>query len=385
MATLVIPNVFVNGTVADADLVNQNFNAVVGSVNNIDSSNVGPAGFTARDIRPTSRHQAVFGGDYGYTFQQRTASEIELLIQAATNPTGDLFEVVDAGGTVKVWIDSDFAVHCGTSHLGDAHADALHCVTLDMTEQGVVNFGNDGQLTPHPTSLGLRLLAGCAYDWASGQLVAKATATHATSFLVNTGSRPFALYYGAVTAGQPIPSLTEIAFFDTLGNLYLTQTPASITLSGAAQNVGVTFGTVPTGAAYFGWGFYWSNTQNAWVATSSVAFGWMMGVSVPGFTGSTCLCIYNSGLTPGQIFTPSFAMGIGTGANNSGAVVAPNGVQLRNSGLVGGNGALLWSGNSAPVAALGSNGDYFFRTDTPGTANQRIYVKNNSGVWVGIV
>lgn len=41
-------------------------------------------------------------------------------------------------------------------------------------------------------------------------------------------------------------------------------------------------------------------------------------------------------------------------------------------------------GIGAPGAGLGSNGDFYFRSDTPGTANQRIYVKS-AGVWVGIV
>lgn len=44
----------------------------------------------------------------------------------------------------------------------------------------------------------------------------------------------------------------------------------------------------------------------------------------------------------------------------------------------------LWAGSGAPSNTNGANGDYYFRTDTPGTANQRIYVKS-AGAWVGIV
>ena len=44
----------------------------------------------------------------------------------------------------------------------------------------------------------------------------------------------------------------------------------------------------------------------------------------------------------------------------------------------------LFSGSGAPSGSTGSNGDYYFRTDTPGTANQRIYVKS-AGAWTGIV
>lgn len=45
---------------------------------------------------------------------------------------------------------------------------------------------------------------------------------------------------------------------------------------------------------------------------------------------------------------------------------------------------LITGGTGAPAGALGSNGDFYFRGDTPGVANQRIYVKS-AGVWVGIV
>lgn len=41
-------------------------------------------------------------------------------------------------------------------------------------------------------------------------------------------------------------------------------------------------------------------------------------------------------------------------------------------------------GNGVPNNNAGVNGQYWFRSDTPGTANQRIYVKI-AGVWTGIV
>lgn len=43
-----------------------------------------------------------------------------------------------------------------------------------------------------------------------------------------------------------------------------------------------------------------------------------------------------------------------------------------------------WTGSGVPAAGLGSNGDYYLRSDTPGTANQRIYVKS-AGAWAGIL
>lgn len=46
--------------------------------------------------------------------------------------------------------------------------------------------------------------------------------------------------------------------------------------------------------------------------------------------------------------------------------------------------ALIYAGSGAPSNANGANGSYYFRSDTPGTSNQRIYVKA-SGSWTGIV
>ena len=43
-------------------------------------------------------------------------------------------------------------------------------------------------------------------------------------------------------------------------------------------------------------------------------------------------------------------------------------------------------GSGAPAAILATApGQYYFRTDTPGVVNQRIYIATAVGVWVGIV
>jgi hypothetical protein len=67
----------------------------------------------------------------------------------------------------------------------------------------------------------------------------------------------------------------------------------------------------------------------------------------------------------------------------------PNGgMTLMLAGVAGGT---FNSGSGAPTTPNGNNptaGDYYFRTDTPGTANQRIYVCTVGGAtptWVGIV
>lgn len=44
----------------------------------------------------------------------------------------------------------------------------------------------------------------------------------------------------------------------------------------------------------------------------------------------------------------------------------------------------IYQGSGVPSNSNGSNGDIYFRTDTPGTVNQRIYVKS-AGSWTGIL
>ena len=49
-------------------------------------------------------------------------------------------------------------------------------------------------------------------------------------------------------------------------------------------------------------------------------------------------------------------------------------------GIAPNNSSTLYSGTGVPASTLGVNGDFYFRTDTPGTANQRMYIKA-AGVW----
>lgn len=48
-------------------------------------------------------------------------------------------------------------------------------------------------------------------------------------------------------------------------------------------------------------------------------------------------------------------------------------------------GCRLWSGSGAPSIAASVAGDIYFRTDTPSTANQRIYIATAVNTWTGIV
>jgi len=55
-----------------------------------------------------------------------------------------------------------------------------------------------------------------------------------------------------------------------------------------------------------------------------------------------------------------------------------------NSALQIAGASTIYSGTGVPSNSIGANGDFYFRTDTPGSANQRLYVKS-AGAWVGIL
>lgn len=58
--------------------------------------------------------------------------------------------------------------------------------------------------------------------------------------------------------------------------------------------------------------------------------------------------------------------------------------QLMGPVQIGGLSSVYTCTGGPPGPSVGNNGDFAFRQDTPGIANQRIYVKS-SGAWVGIV
>jgi hypothetical protein len=62
---------------------------------------------------------------------------------------------------------------------------------------------------------------------------------------------------------------------------------------------------------------------------------------------------------------------------SGGAVANQGGIQLNKQ-------STIWSGSGVPSNSLGANGDLYVRSDTPGTANQRIYVRS-AGAYVGIL
>ncbi len=89
-----------------------------------------------------------------------------------------------------------------------------------------------------------------------------------------------------------------------------------------------------------------------------------------------------SGGKPGIVFGGSQDTGIIRDA--AGVLGIAGGLRL-GTGFSSVTGGRLWSGSGAPDVADSVAGDFYFRTDTPTTANQRIYVATAANTWTGIV
>lgn len=70
-----------------------------------------------------------------------------------------------------------------------------------------------------------------------------------------------------------------------------------------------------------------------------------------------------------------------SGSNTRMVQVAGDGLRLYDG--AGQGQSAFFSGDGEPASALGADGDFYFRSDTPGVAGQRIYAKA-AGAWAGI-
>jgi hypothetical protein len=114
MALLAItyPN-FVNGTPADATQVNTNNVQILAWANGgVEANNVGPGGFFATQIKPTSDALGIFGGLFGYTFAPGVATEVPLTLAGVGGQSVDYFRITATlGGSKLLWLDKTGALN----------------------------------------------------------------------------------------------------------------------------------------------------------------------------------------------------------------------------------------------------------------------------------
>ncbi|HEY8998953.1 MAG TPA: glycosyl hydrolase family 28-related protein [Candidatus Saccharimonadales bacterium] len=154
-----------------------------------------------------------------------------------------------------------------------------------------------------------------------------------------------------------------------------SSTAAGLHISGAAYPIIVTGCGVMTGPTHSG-----ANAYSPAIGIKIDSTPTLVSIENSYFQGLT-----SAWATDG---TGTVITGLGVQTSTGGTPVAPTAATAKVTMATGGlqlNGAsTTYSGSGAPSSALGANGDYYFRSDTPGTANQRMYVKV-AGAWTGIV
>lgn len=154
-----------------------------------------------------------------------------------------------------------------------------------------------------------------------------------------------------------------------------SSTAAGLHISGAAYTVLVTGCGVITGSTHAG-----ANPYGPAIGIKIDSTPTLVSIDNSYFQGYT-----SAWTTDG---TGTVITGLGVQTSTGGTPTAPTAASARVTMAAGGlqlNGAsTTYSGSGAPSAGLGNNGDYYLRSDTPGTTNQRIYVKS-AGAWSGIV
>lgn len=428
MPLLIIPNVFINGTIADADLVNQNYNAIVNVINALDYQNVGALGFYASQLRPLTEAHAQFGGSgsTGYKFVAYGADMRALVLQGNASQAVDVWRIDDAAGAAKIWVDKDYVLHAGT-HVdvktiqadsisltglltcqgvlatGDLHAmknvqadvdvkagndivagknvgaggnanitgitttAQVNTPKIDMGAGGSIKFGTEGQIEQHVDALSF---AGGA-EWDGTRWIARGNqAVIQQASKTTEGMRFFAndnLVSG--NAFTPVLSMLMNVFGLTLDQYHRIRLPLGV------GNIGA----FPTGF-YLAWGFYYDRARG-FVVEQAACSGIIIGAAPSPANQSRCWITHQTGQTIGAVFTPAFMCGIASGSTNQ--WITMHGVQLRSSANMTATGPSLFGGPGVPPNTLGSNGDFFFRNDSPGTM-PKIYCRI-SGAWTVIV
>jgi hypothetical protein len=131
LSSLVIPNVFTNGTVINSSPFNSNFGAITTWSTAIDNTNIGPAGLFPNQLLPTTGAQATFGATavgVGYKFLANDATAVPLTVSGVSGQSAALLTVTLPGAGNVFFIDE----------LGRTQCNALATGTIPL----VVNMVN---------------------------------------------------------------------------------------------------------------------------------------------------------------------------------------------------------------------------------------------------
>lgn len=187
----------------------------------------------------------------------------------------------------------------------------------------------------------------------------------------DTGSSCFGLdisgcWFGDNTAGSTTwISLLNCAGVNIHGNYF-----ANLVGSAATTSVGITINNcygITVNGNFFNGGAYAVSLVNAMRGIFLIGNGNLVGTFVnrPDY------------ITSGQM--------VGNGSWSGDPIANLNifggPVVFGNTNGVTGNGPGMWGGTGVPLSSVGNVGDYYFRSDTPTTSGQTIYIKTATSTW----
>jgi len=355
MPILSLPYTFVNGTIADANQVDADFNAVVAVVNGLDQANIGVNGIYASQIIPTSTPQATFGGTFGYVFNPGLNTVVPLTLAAPSGQTADLLDAtVNAVNIMAL--------------------KATGMLTLPATVGGVQVAQNGGSVQMG-NAAGAGLVSRTSFTWDmltgvtwNGSAYTAQVANPSFLELTTAGAQPFSFF---ADTGE------------TIGNTYtptkiLAVTPTGVVLQSGKQiyssngvnSIGMAVGPVMCNGAFY--------NGSSFVATATTASTLTLGA-----TGMLFIS-YDKSLTIGNTFAPTQQIATtltGSGSNVLSLLMSGGGgISPGNNST---NGSMLWSGTGLPSGTLGNNGDFYFRQDNVG-GTTNLY-KKSGGAWSALL
>lgn len=221
--------------------------------------------------------------------------------------------------------------------------------------------------------------------------VATATpAAYQIQFLMNGNSHASSSFNWSEVAGGVYQGSTNAVV-----NTDVAYPGSPSMLTGNIEAVNASNATIPLTSGFGTWGvsglnqsteiLYFKGMQGA--ASVSPDFIFNTGAARSG--GNAVYQIQNNGSNlfqvtdGGNVLGKQFLATVGTttvgGISSSGGLLPG---QLNSGGVI--SSSFIYSGSGVPANTYGNNGDFYFRSDTPGTTNQRLYVKN-AGAWAGVL
>jgi hypothetical protein len=197
----------------------------------------------------------------------------------------------------------------------------------------------------------------------------------------NTAGATVTKAYGIYSEGIPTPGATNYwgLYVDHGGPTFLS---GQTTINPNSDTVGLIVKQFPAQAARMQ---VWQNafagslahvdSNGAFASNSFItAFEGVSAQSQIGFTGPS-----------GQAGLKLGSAGDTVVYRQAAGVLGTTGAIQFGSGGSTADGTRLWSGSGAPNISASAAGDFYLRTDTPTTANQRLYVATAVNAWTGIV